>query len=91
LAHIPTHIAPPPGLRFIDEQQTYWYVESVVHDSKSTDFFLVRLRHGKTEACEEGTRVLAPSEYATLARERGFRAIAPDIAHPVPAMPAARG
>lgn len=84
MANIPTHIAPPIGLQLLDDQQVYWCVESVLRESADSEFFIVRLRYGKTPECDEGWRVLAPSEYAALARERGFKVLAPDIAHPVP-------
>jgi hypothetical protein len=70
-------------MRFVDDEGVHWLVRNVILNPNLEGFYLVRLDHGKTTDCKDGSMALAPSEYEALARSRGLKAVAPDVARPV--------
>jgi hypothetical protein len=80
-------VSPPPtGARFFDDNGEHWVVRNVLVNPGLQGFFLVRLDHGKTDECGNGTMVLAPMEYEALVRSRGLKPLPLDAGMPVPAM-----
>jgi hypothetical protein len=61
---------PSLAQRYVDHENTHWQVDDVMNSPLLDGFYLVRLRHGKTRECNEGTVVLAPREYKALLKTR---------------------
>ncbi|MBC5765663.1 hypothetical protein [Ramlibacter albus] len=76
---------PPVGQLLLDEERRQWRVESVIRSASIQDYFLVRLKRlQEGETADGGMRVLSPTEFASMIRERRLIPFGPEVQPPAP-------
>jgi hypothetical protein len=65
--------APEPNTRYVDADNTHWYVRGVVRDERLGGFYIVQLSFGPTQESMPDRIVLGPREFAALVRDKALR------------------